>query len=71
MINAEQSLSYADHQSHSCRADKNPYRHDGRADKDSYLHDGRVYSLSLLPYSFNWGRGVFYLFHQASQFYTG
>ena len=39
-------LSYTDHQSHFCRADKNPYRHDGRADKDSYRHDGRAYSLS-------------------------
>ena len=32
--------------SHSCRADKNPYRHDGREDKDTYRHDGRAYSLS-------------------------
>ena len=39
-------LSYTD-QSHSCRADKNPYRHDGRADKDTYRHDGLAYSLSL------------------------
>ena len=31
-----------DHQSHSCRADKNPYRHDGRADKDTYRHDSRA-----------------------------
>ena len=40
-------LSYTDHQSHSCRADKNPYRHDGRADKDTYRYDCRAYSLSL------------------------
>ena len=40
-------LSYTDHQSHSCRAGKNPYRHDSCADKDTYRHDGRVYSLSL------------------------
>ena len=40
------SLNYTDRQSHSCRADKNPYRHDGRADKDSYRHAGRAYSLS-------------------------
>ena len=39
-------LSYTEHQSHSCRADKNPYWHDGRADKDTYRQDGRVYSLS-------------------------
>ena len=39
-------ITCADHQSHSCRADKNPYRHDGRADKDTYRHDGRAYSLS-------------------------
>ena len=39
-------LSYTEHQSHSCRADKNPYRHDGRADKDTYRQDGRAYSLS-------------------------
>ena len=46
IINAKQSLRYTDHRSHSCRADKNPYRHDGRADKDTYRHDGRTYSLS-------------------------
>ena len=39
-------LSYTDHQSHSCRADKNPYRHESRADEDTYRHDGRAYSLS-------------------------
>ena len=43
-------LSYTDHQSHSCRADKNPYRHDGSADKDTYRHDSRAYSLSLEKY---------------------
>ena len=43
-------LSYTDHQSHSCHADKNPYRHDGRADNDSYRHDGRAYSLSQMNY---------------------
>ena len=43
----ESLIKYTDHQSHSCRADKNPYRHDGRADKDTYQHDGRAYSLSL------------------------
>ena len=37
---------YTDRQSHSCHADKNPYRHDGRADKDTYRHDGLAYSLS-------------------------
>ena len=41
-------ISYTDHQLHSCRADKNPYRHDGRADKDTYRHDGRAYSLNLI-----------------------
>ena len=41
-------LSYTDHQSHSCCADKNPYRQDGRADKDTYQHDGRAYSLSRI-----------------------
>ena len=30
IINAKQSLSYTDRQSHSCHADKNPYQHDGR-----------------------------------------
>ena len=37
-------LSYTDHQSHSCGADKYPYRHDGRADKDTYRRDGHAYS---------------------------
>ena len=44
-------ITCADHQSHSCRADKNPYRHDGCADKDAYRHDGRAYSLSQILYS--------------------
>ena len=39
-----------DHQSHSCRVDKNLYRHEGRADKDPYRHDGRAYSLSLFDH---------------------
>ena len=46
------SLSYTDRQSHSCNADKNPYRHDGRADKDTYRHDGRANSLSLFLWKF-------------------
>ena len=48
IINAEQSLSYTDHQSHFRRANKNPYRQDGHADKDSYRHEGRAYNLSLV-----------------------
>ena len=43
-------LSYTDGQSHSCRVDKNPYRHGGRADKDTYGHDGSAYSLSRILY---------------------
>ena len=39
-----------DHQSHSCRADMNPYRHDGRVDKHTYRHDGRAYNLSQKNY---------------------
>ena len=47
-----------DHQSHSCRADKSPYRHDGHADKDTYRHDGRAYSLS--PYEMGQLSGEFW-----------
>ena len=41
-------LSYTDHQSHSCCADKNPYRHDSCADKETYQHEGRAYILSRI-----------------------
>ena len=50
-------LSYTDHQSHSCRADKNPYRHDGRADKDTKVeilsgisdHEISISNISVKP----------------------
>ena len=41
-----QNKVYKDRQSHSCRADKNPYWHDGRVDKDTDGHIGRAHSLS-------------------------